>query len=216
MNAGIIAAFKRHYRRLHLHNALDRDDAGAADLYKVNQVTAMRWSLMAWSEISSTTIANCFKHTGLMNEPTSPAVEGGASAGDIQQPVQQDADLVDQEKQEVEKDLESALQRLPLSNHMSIASLLNPVDEEPTVHAKLSDAEIIKLVQDAKKGEEGEAEEELVTHSIAEKLAALALSISLLELSQDQDRAAHRALRRIQAQLRSANTIQTTLDSWLK
>uniref|UniRef100_A0AAV1U841 Uncharacterized protein n=1 Tax=Peronospora matthiolae TaxID=2874970 RepID=A0AAV1U841_9STRA len=55
----------------------------------------MRWSLMEWSEILSTTIANCFKHTGLMNGPTSPAVEGGASAGDIQQPVQQDADLVD-------------------------------------------------------------------------------------------------------------------------
>uniref|UniRef100_A0AAV1VL04 Uncharacterized protein n=1 Tax=Peronospora matthiolae TaxID=2874970 RepID=A0AAV1VL04_9STRA len=179
----------------------------------------MRWSLMAWSEISSTTIANCFKHTGLMNGPTSPAVDGGASAGDTQQPVQQDADLVDQEEQEVEKevekDLESAMQRLPLRNPMSIASLLNPVDEEPTVHAELSDAEVINLVQDAEEEEEGEAEEE-VTHSIAEKLAALVLSISLLDLSQNQDRAAHRALRRIQAQLRSANTIQTTLDSWLK
>uniref|UniRef100_A0AAV1VH50 Uncharacterized protein n=1 Tax=Peronospora matthiolae TaxID=2874970 RepID=A0AAV1VH50_9STRA len=99
---------------------------------------------------------------------------------------------------------------------MSIASLLNPVDEEPTVHAELSDAEIIKLVQDDEEEDEGEAEEKVVTHSIAEKLAALALSISLLDLSQDRDRAAHRALRRIQAQLCSANTIQTTLDSWLK
>uniref|UniRef100_A0AAV1UQJ8 DDE-1 domain-containing protein n=1 Tax=Peronospora matthiolae TaxID=2874970 RepID=A0AAV1UQJ8_9STRA len=95
MDAGIIAAFKRHYRRLHLQNALDRYDAGAADLYKFDQVTAMRWSLMAWSKISSTTIANCFKHTGLMNGPTSPSVEGGALAGEIQLPVQQDADLVD-------------------------------------------------------------------------------------------------------------------------
>uniref|UniRef100_A0AAV1TX66 DDE-1 domain-containing protein n=1 Tax=Peronospora matthiolae TaxID=2874970 RepID=A0AAV1TX66_9STRA len=196
MDANIIAAFKHHHRRLHLQNDLDRDDAGAADLYKVDQVTAMRWSLMAWSEISITTIANCFKHTGLMNGPTSPAVEGVVLAGDIQQPVQQDADLVDQEEQQVEKDLESALQRLPLRNPMSIASLLNPVDEEPTVHAELSDAEIIKLVQDAKE-EEGEAEEEVVTHSIAEKLAALALSISILDLSQDRDRAAHRSLCRI-------------------
>uniref|UniRef100_A0AAV1THS1 Uncharacterized protein n=1 Tax=Peronospora matthiolae TaxID=2874970 RepID=A0AAV1THS1_9STRA len=76
-----------------------------------------------------------------MDGPTSPAVEGGASAGDIQQPVKQDADLVYQGEQEVEKYLESALQRLPLRNPMSIASLLNPVDEEPTVHAELSDAE---------------------------------------------------------------------------
>uniref|UniRef100_A0AAV1VGE2 DDE-1 domain-containing protein n=1 Tax=Peronospora matthiolae TaxID=2874970 RepID=A0AAV1VGE2_9STRA len=83
MDASIIASFKRHYRRLHQQNALDRDDARAADLFKVDQVTVMRWSLMAWSEISSTTIANCFKHTGIINGPTSPAVEGGASAGDI-------------------------------------------------------------------------------------------------------------------------------------
>uniref|UniRef100_A0AAV1TTQ9 Uncharacterized protein n=1 Tax=Peronospora matthiolae TaxID=2874970 RepID=A0AAV1TTQ9_9STRA len=95
-----------------------------------------------------------------MNGPTSLAVEGGASAGDIQQPVQLDAALGDQEEQEVEKNLESALQCLPLRNPMSIASLLNPVDEEPTVHAELSDAEIIKLVQDAEEEEEGEAEEE--------------------------------------------------------
>ena len=159
MEAGIIAAFKRNYRRLHLQNALNRDDAGAADIYKVDQLTAIRWSLMAWSEISSTTIANCFKHTGLKNGPTSLAVEGGAAAGENLQPVQQDADLVDQEEQEVEKGLDSALQRLPLRNLMSITSLLNPVDEEPTFHAELSNAEIIELVQDAEEEmEEGEAD----------------------------------------------------------
>ena len=112
--------------------------------------------------------------------------------------MQHNADLVDQEEQEVEKDLESALQRLPLCNPMSIASLLNPVDEEPTVHSKLSDTEIIKLVQDAEEEEEGEDEEEVVICSIAEKLASFALSIVLLDLSQDRDRAAHRALHRIQ------------------
>uniref|UniRef100_A0AAV1T652 Uncharacterized protein n=1 Tax=Peronospora matthiolae TaxID=2874970 RepID=A0AAV1T652_9STRA len=171
---------------------------------------------MAWSEISSSSIANCFNHTGLMNGPTSPEVEGGASAWDTQQPVQQDADLVDQEEQEVEKDLKSALQSLPLRNPMSVASLLSPVDEEPTVHAELSDAEIIKLVQDAEEvEEEGVSEKEVVTYCIAEKLAALALFISLLDLSGSR-RASLRALRRIQAQLRSANTIQTALNSWLK
>uniref|UniRef100_A0AAV1T625 DDE-1 domain-containing protein n=1 Tax=Peronospora matthiolae TaxID=2874970 RepID=A0AAV1T625_9STRA len=42
MDAGIIAAFKRHYRRLHLQNALDRDERGETNLYKVDQLTAMR------------------------------------------------------------------------------------------------------------------------------------------------------------------------------
>lgn len=36
MDAGIIAAFKRHYGRLHLQNALVRDEHGETNLYKVD------------------------------------------------------------------------------------------------------------------------------------------------------------------------------------
>uniref|UniRef100_A0AAV1UP45 HTH CENPB-type domain-containing protein n=1 Tax=Peronospora matthiolae TaxID=2874970 RepID=A0AAV1UP45_9STRA len=196
MDAGIIAAFKRHYGRLHLQNAFDRDERGETNLYKVDQLTAMRWSLAAWSEISSATIANCFRHTGLMDGPALPTVE----------------------EQRVEQDLVSALERLPLRNPMSIASLLNPAEEEETAHAELTYAEIIKLVEDPYGEEEGaaEAEEEVEKHSKAEKLASLSLSIALLDLSQESHRIAHRTLRQVQADLRSASTTQATLDSWLK
>lgn len=101
MDAGIIAAFKRHYRRLHLQSALDRDEAGETNLYKVDQLTAMRWSLLAWSEVSSTTIESCFRHTGLMDRPAPPRDGEDEQAGAVNQTAP-----VDQEKQAVEEELE--------------------------------------------------------------------------------------------------------------
>lgn len=65
MDALIIAAFKRHYRRFHLQNALDRDEKNEVNLYKVDQLTAMRWCLASWNEISQQAIENCFCHTGM-------------------------------------------------------------------------------------------------------------------------------------------------------
>ena len=64
MDAGIIAAFKRRYRRYQLQDALDRDEQGDTDIYNVDQLTAMRWSKAAWEELPESVIANCFKHTG--------------------------------------------------------------------------------------------------------------------------------------------------------
>ncbi|CAG8835716.1 15503_t:CDS:2, partial [Racocetra persica] len=43
MDAGIIASFKTHYHRMQLQHALDFDEAGKRDIYKVDQLQAMRW-----------------------------------------------------------------------------------------------------------------------------------------------------------------------------
>ena len=53
MDASVIAAFKRWYRRYHLQNAIDCDERreGFKPIYKVDQLTAMRWSVAAWNEI---------------------------------------------------------------------------------------------------------------------------------------------------------------------
>uniref|UniRef100_M4B1X8 HTH CENPB-type domain-containing protein n=1 Tax=Hyaloperonospora arabidopsidis (strain Emoy2) TaxID=559515 RepID=M4B1X8_HYAAE len=78
MDAGVIAAFKRRYRRYHLQNAIDCDERREGfNIYKVDQLTAMCWSVAAWNEISSTTIANCFSHTGIFSTESviSSAVE---------------------------------------------------------------------------------------------------------------------------------------------
>ena len=206
MDAGIISAFKRRNRRFHLQNALDQDERNELNLYKVDQLTAMRWSLVAWSDISATTIRNCFRHIGLMDGPvtlTKKQEAGTGTAGSM-------------EEQLVEQELEAALKRLPLRNSMSLAYLLNPEEEDESAYQELTDAEIMKLVQGSDEEEENTAVEEVDRFSKAEKLDSLSLTISLLDLSLSDHCVAHRVLRKLQFDLRTASTTQTTLDSWLQ
>ena len=68
MDAGIIAAFKRRYRRFQLQDAIDRDEQQKADIYKVYQLIAMKWAKAAWNDVSSKTIANCFNQQVSLKE----------------------------------------------------------------------------------------------------------------------------------------------------
>ena len=68
MDAGIIAAFKRRYRRYHLQNAIDCDERGEArTIYKVDQITpcAGRWlpGTKSWplSLPTAPTTQGCFR-----------------------------------------------------------------------------------------------------------------------------------------------------------
>ena len=65
MDAGIIADFKRQCRCLHLQNAVDRDERGDVNIYKVDQLTDLNWSVATWEEIIAATAGNCFSNTGL-------------------------------------------------------------------------------------------------------------------------------------------------------
>src|SRR5436190_3783859 len=67
MDAGIIAAFKRHYRRKQMAHALDLADAGVTNPYKVTQLQAMRWCIQAWNNISQSVLVNCWRHMGLLS-----------------------------------------------------------------------------------------------------------------------------------------------------
>ncbi|CUA76151.1 Tigger transposable element-derived protein 6 [Homo sapiens] [Rhizoctonia solani] len=66
MDAGIIAAFKSRYRRRFARLAIRRDDAGIANIYKINQLEAMELAAAAWDSISPATISNCWRHTGIV------------------------------------------------------------------------------------------------------------------------------------------------------
>jgi hypothetical protein len=72
MDAGIIAAFKCHYRKKQLVHVLDCIEAGKSrnDVYKVSILEAMEWSTAAWGELTQSTIKNCWKHTGLLPNTT--------------------------------------------------------------------------------------------------------------------------------------------------
>ncbi|KAF8983058.1 hypothetical protein BGZ46_000065 [Entomortierella lignicola] len=82
MDAGIIAAFKRRYRRLYWERTLiidteresllPREQGVSAtsdydDIFKISQLEAMEFVKAFWKEITETTITNCFQHTRIFN-----------------------------------------------------------------------------------------------------------------------------------------------------
>jgi hypothetical protein len=70
MDAGIIRTLKAVYQRLKLERSLDRERDGEADIFKIDQLEAMRLMERAWEEVSTETVANCWRHTGIL--PKSP------------------------------------------------------------------------------------------------------------------------------------------------
>jgi hypothetical protein len=59
LDAGIIRCFKAHYRKAFCAHALDLDDAGEADIFRINLLEAMHMAKKAWSTIDSVTISHC-------------------------------------------------------------------------------------------------------------------------------------------------------------
>ena len=124
MDAGFIAAFKLHYRRLHLQNAVDRDERGDGNIYKVDQLTALKCSVAAWEKNLAATVANCFRHTGLFVSSHLLSVD-------------------DQDEHTVERELQDAINIIPLRNPMIIYNLINSLEKDKAAHMESNDSEII-------------------------------------------------------------------------
>ena len=181
MDAGVIAAFKRWYRRYHLQNAIDCDERREGfNIYKVDQLTAMRWSVAAWNEISSTTIANCFSHTGLFSTESviSSAVEVERS--------KDGATEVEEEESELEQELIAQLKKLRVRDPIEISELLDPIEEDETAQPELTDNEILKEVLEADNEEENSEDAAPVAekYTRTEKISLLRDACSLLDVSQ--------------------------------
>lgn len=71
MDAGIIKAFKAHYRRYQLRHLIDSYDAGKPIEVQLNQ--AIRFVRQAWNDLSPSTIVNCWKHVKIL--PDHPAAD---------------------------------------------------------------------------------------------------------------------------------------------
>ncbi|KAF8670831.1 CENP-B ARS binding protein-like protein [Rhizoctonia solani] len=72
MDGGIIASFKAQYKRQFIQLALERDNQGIQDIYKIDQLQAMYLADSAWKVVTRETIHNCWKHVGLV--PSTPNV----------------------------------------------------------------------------------------------------------------------------------------------
>jgi hypothetical protein len=134
LDAGIIATFKCYYRSNFINYSLQRYDSEVpiAEIYKINQLDAMKLAQDAWFSVTESTISNCFHKTGII----SPRNLDG-SVKDNPTCLQSDFNMnlskvLDSEaKALLAEDLDQ-LEQLNLvnqRNQMSIAELLNPQGE---------------------------------------------------------------------------------------
>lgn len=133
LNAGIITAFKRRYRRLHLMHTLERYEQGEKHIYAVDQLQAMTWSKQCWAEISTETIFLSWLRTRLIGGDESTA----GTVAMLQQPRPKN-----REEQEIEDSISKHIVWLGVVNPMTMSEFLNPEDEN-SVHAGVEDEDFV-------------------------------------------------------------------------
>jgi hypothetical protein len=161
MDAGIIAAFKKRYRSFHLAHAIDRDAAGQKNIYKVDILKAMRWMKAAWCAVSSDTIANCWRHTGLLSDEERPL------------PNRVEVDIIDTL-------LSDNVKQLKICSALTIEEMAE-YEAEIEIHHTFTDHEIMVLFSEvAQEESESSDENEDNGPTLDEKIQAVRTTLSLL------------------------------------
>jgi hypothetical protein len=157
-DAGIICCFKAHYRGKFVSRAIDRydNDVPPALIYDIDQLEAMRLADVAWCEVDTTTIQNCWRKAGIL--PKALYEPEATSAPSV--PV---SSLLNSDPLEgvacAKKDISNLLNQLEeLSilqkrNWMDLEELLNPASEQQLVD-KISEDEIFQSIQDMLEAEQ--------------------------------------------------------------
>ncbi|KAF1326633.1 Ars binding protein 1, partial [Globisporangium splendens] len=123
--SGIFAAFKRRYRRHHMHHALDRFEAGVGgDLYKLDLVQAMRWVRDCWMHMLPASLLKHFwDRTELITHPA-PAAK----------PSPQTYHAMEELELRMESDICDTVAALQVARPMTIDEFLNPSGEITDLH----------------------------------------------------------------------------------
>jgi hypothetical protein len=132
MDAGIIASLKAKYRQRLIRHHLEEVERGADSVKKVNLKQATDMLVSSWDTVTSQTIANCWRATGII-----PNVE----------PTGAQADVVDDEKEETAKtaQLIDELQ-LFIPNPMTASEYLD-IDNQIETEREMTDDEIVQIVK---------------------------------------------------------------------
>jgi hypothetical protein len=69
LGVGVIRCFKAHYRRSYCQRALDLDEVGEQDIYKLDLLEAMLMARDAWNSVPAMTIEHCWDQTGIQQAP---------------------------------------------------------------------------------------------------------------------------------------------------
>ncbi|CAG8802910.1 15378_t:CDS:2 [Cetraspora pellucida] len=198
MDAGIIASFKLYYRHIQLQQAIDRDEAGEKDIYKIDQLQAMKWIKIAWSEVSAETIRRCWFCTKIV----SPRDENGipvipSIAVESINNVEESLPL-DSNDQQAAKELQQQIDLLNLHNPMPIEDLLN-LDEELEVHHLFTDED---LIQTATEIEQVEDEFVVLPLTGEEQLIILRSALRIVDERIDDGGVTMKTLRKLQTCIR--------------
>jgi hypothetical protein len=164
---GIIQCFKAHYRARFIQRAVDRYDEGItpAEIYKINQLQAMRMADLAWRSVDAATIRNCWHKAGILpdvdcpfsshaNQRYQPLITISSLLHDSSESDSDESssqmDPVMHAKNQVQTALNDlvATGALQKTNRMDIESLLNPAGESHDLD-ETSDTEIYQAVADA-------------------------------------------------------------------
>lgn len=135
MDAGIIAAIKRRYRKRQISRALDFLSSNTVDMYKVDQRTAMKWMREIWVELDSTIVENCWRKTGIIGN----ACNGEAAAND------ELSELTERENNDVAELLNEVL---PPRHSVSLTDVLNPVNEDECISEWTEEALVDEIVHE--------------------------------------------------------------------
>ena len=141
-------------------------------MYKVDQLTTMRWIKAAWKSIDSSVFVNCWRHTSLLsfNDETLhlATTEGNEN-----------------ESADFEAEFNHLLNSLNVKNPMSVDEYLHP-QEESNAHVFLSDTDILEAAMIVDDDVDVQENVELVSlilpeMSRAESIAALSTALIVLK-----------------------------------
>jgi DDE superfamily endonuclease len=193
LDAGVIVAFKRHYRKRQLSHALNSMEAGKHP-YKVDQLTAMRWIKNAWQDLDVSTLVNCWRHTTLLDSPGSMTTLISSTS------VESSNSPIDDELIELINTLS------PSENRMTIDAFLHP-EEETLTDIVLTDEELPEAAQDVEvDAEQEETADMMPLHELfskEERVKAFSVVLSVLEGSENLD---HEETRRVLLRLKCAQS----------
>ena len=159
-DAGIIHCFKAHYRSKFIARAIDRYDneVDPSKIYDIDQLEAMRLADLAWNQVDTTTIRNCWRKSGILPDnsntsetlppPSIPITSLLSSPAPPDPTARAENDIADSLAELEKRGV------LPRANRMDIDELLNPEPEREIIATNVSDEEIFESVRERRRGEE--------------------------------------------------------------
>jgi len=160
MDQGIIQCFKAHYRSEYVERAISCYDADItpSKIYNIDQLQAMCLADIAWREVDTTTIRNCWHKASILpniNSPNSVPAPPTIPILSLLHTPSPDQDPIAKAEDRLRRALDDLEQTgmLQSENRMDIETLLNPPEESWTMDAT-TDKEICQAVLVAHKAQE--------------------------------------------------------------